>query len=115
MLMARIFEVLPLLCPVCHGPLKIISFIHDPLVIDRILSHLDMETRPPPIHPARGPPDPNKRLGTPKYRSYMAKLRKQYPNVFVDRHLKVPAFPENVSRIQKEPHLAAFTYLRTEC
>lgn len=58
MLMARIFEVLPLMCPVCHGPLKIISFINDPVVIDRIMSHLEMETKPPPLHPARGPPEP---------------------------------------------------------
>jgi len=58
MLLARIYEVLPLRCPLCHGPLKIISFINDRLVIDRILSHLDMETKPPPVHPARGPPDP---------------------------------------------------------
>jgi len=58
MLLARIFEVLPLLCPVCSNPLKIISFINDPVVIDRILSHLGMPSRPPPLSPARGPPEP---------------------------------------------------------
>jgi len=36
----RIFEVDPLLCT-CGAQMKIISFITDPRVVDRILRHLD--------------------------------------------------------------------------
>ena len=38
-LLARIFECLPLLCPRCGEPMRIIAFILDPPVIQRILSH----------------------------------------------------------------------------
>ena len=64
---------------------------------------------------AQNPSDPNQRLGTAAYKRYMAALRKMDPNVYVDRHWRVPDFPADVSRIVEEPHLAAFTYLRTEC
>ncbi len=30
-LLARIYEVLPLLCPVCGGPMRILSFLTHPL------------------------------------------------------------------------------------
>ena len=56
MLLARIYEVLPLLCPVCGGPMRILSFITDPPVVVAILEHLELPHRPPPISPARGPP-----------------------------------------------------------
>ena len=52
-LLARIYEVLPLLCPACGGPMRIVSFITDPPVVVAILQHLEL---PPPISPARGPP-----------------------------------------------------------
>jgi Outer membrane cytochrome MtrC/MtrF-like, domains II/IV len=64
---------------------------------------------------AKNPRDPDQRLGTLAYRRYMAALRKMEPNIYVDRHHGLPDFPADVSRIAKEPHLAAFTYLRTEC
>jgi hypothetical protein len=35
---------------------RIISAIEDPAVIRKILTHLGLNTKPPPIHPARGPP-----------------------------------------------------------
>jgi hypothetical protein len=34
----------------------VIAFITDPPVVQRILAHLDLPTTPPPIAPARGPP-----------------------------------------------------------
>ena len=55
-LLARIYEVLPLLCPVCSGEMKIISFISLPSTVERILLHLDLSHRPPCLSPARGPP-----------------------------------------------------------
>jgi hypothetical protein len=56
MLLARIFEVLPLCCPKCTHPMRIISFIEDPHTIKRILTHINEPHQPPPITPARGPP-----------------------------------------------------------
>ena len=55
-LLARIYEVLPLLCPVCGGEMRIISFITLPSTVERILLHLNLPHRPPRVSPARGPP-----------------------------------------------------------
>jgi hypothetical protein len=55
-LLARIYEVLPLLCPACGGSMKILAFLTDPPVLSAILLHLDLPHRPPPLAPARGPP-----------------------------------------------------------
>ena len=55
-LLARIYEVLPLLCPACGGLMRIVSFITDPPVVIAILHHLELPHTPPPISPARGPP-----------------------------------------------------------
>jgi hypothetical protein len=55
-LLARIYEVLPLLCPTCGGEMRIISFITLPSTVQRILLHLDLPHRPPRVSPARGPP-----------------------------------------------------------
>jgi len=55
-LLARIYEVLRLLCPVCGGEMRIISFITLHSTIRRILRHLDLPHRPRLVSPARGPP-----------------------------------------------------------
>ena len=55
-LLARIYEVLPLLCPACSGQRSILAFLTDPPVVSAILLHLDLPHRPPPLSPARGPP-----------------------------------------------------------
>ena len=55
-LLARIYEVLPLLCPNCDGPMRVLAFLTDPPVVRSILVHLDLPYRPPPVAPARGPP-----------------------------------------------------------
>jgi len=47
----KVYEVDPLLCPQCGGEMKVISFIEDHKVIDRIISHLKLAfhaERPPP-------------------------------------------------------------------
>ena len=56
MLIARIYEVFPLLCPKCGGTMKIIAFIDDGKAIREILAHLDEPVAPPRIAPAHGPP-----------------------------------------------------------
>ena len=63
------------------------------------------------------PRDPRARLGTDTYRSYMERLKKLEPDVFVDRHEPLPeavGFDE-LDRLRKNPELAAFTYIRQEC
>ena len=55
-LLARIYEVFPLLCPSCQTPLTFIAFLTDPEPIAQILAHIGEPTSPPPLHPARGPP-----------------------------------------------------------
>jgi len=54
--LARIYAVLPLLCPSCGGQMRILAFLTDPPVVQSILVHLDLPHRPPPVAPARGPP-----------------------------------------------------------
>jgi len=56
LLLARIYECLPLLCPRCGEPMRIIAFVLDPPVIERILRHIGEPTEPPVILPARSPP-----------------------------------------------------------
>ena len=55
-LIKKIFEVDPLLCS-CGAEMKIVSFITDPLLVDRILRHLENQERraPNPFEP-RAPP-----------------------------------------------------------
>ncbi len=55
-LLARIYEVLPLLCPACGGRMSILAFLTDPPVVSAILLHLGLPHRPPPLSPARDPP-----------------------------------------------------------
>ena len=53
-LIRRVYEVDPLTCPACGAEMKVIAFITDYEVIDRIIHHLGVAftlKRPPP--PAR--------------------------------------------------------------
>lgn len=36
--------------------MRILAFLTDPPVVSTILLHLDMNPKPPPLSPARGPP-----------------------------------------------------------
>ena len=56
LLLVRIYECLPLLCPKCGHPMRIIAFIQDPPVIEKILHHIGEPTQPPEVSPARAPP-----------------------------------------------------------
>jgi hypothetical protein len=55
-LIARIYEVFPLLCPLCGGQMRIIAFITHSADIRHILDHIGVACEPPHIYPARGPP-----------------------------------------------------------
>jgi hypothetical protein len=54
-LLRRIFEVDPLACPRCGEEMRIVAFITEPQIIDRILDHLrrTAATRPRPRAPPR--------------------------------------------------------------
>ena len=56
-LLARIYEVLPLICPHCGAEMRMIAAITDRPTIERILLHIGQSPRPLPITPARGPPE----------------------------------------------------------
>lgn len=54
-LLQQIFEVDPLACPTCRGPMRILAFITQTAVIDQILTHLRARAAPA-AHAARSPP-----------------------------------------------------------
>uniref|UniRef100_UPI0002D9D72B IS91 family transposase n=1 Tax=Thiorhodovibrio frisius TaxID=631362 RepID=UPI0002D9D72B len=56
MLLARLFESMPLTCPICGADMRIIAFITEAVPVEQILAHIGEPPRPPPISPARGPP-----------------------------------------------------------
>ena len=53
-LIKRIYEVDPLVCPNCQAEMRIIAFIVDLAVVDKILRHLERKGRAKQV---RGPPD----------------------------------------------------------
>lgn len=60
-LIARIYEVFPLLCLHCGGQMRLIAFINDGAeirwaAIRKILDHIGVESTPPKISKACGPP-----------------------------------------------------------
>ena len=48
-LIARIYEILPLLCPMCGGKMRLIAFIAEDTQIRRILDHISVDPDPPHI------------------------------------------------------------------
>jgi hypothetical protein len=56
MLLARLLQSRPLVCPNCGADMRIIAFITDVAPIERILDHIGEPAEPPRISPARGPP-----------------------------------------------------------
>ena len=55
LLLARLYQVFPLACPLCGAEMRIIAFITDGPTVRDILDHLGEPTRHPD-RPARGPP-----------------------------------------------------------
>ena len=56
LLLARIYQILPLGCGLCGGEMRIIAFVTDPLPVKTILAHLGEPTTAPEPARARGPP-----------------------------------------------------------
>jgi len=56
LLLARIYEVFPLVCPRCGGAMRIIAFITTGPTVRDILGQFGAPIAPPRIAPARGPP-----------------------------------------------------------
>ena len=56
LLLARIYEILPLRCALCGGEMRIIAFVIDARARHSILTPLGEPTSPPEVAPARGPP-----------------------------------------------------------
>ena len=56
LLLARIYQILPLRCGLCGGEMRIIAFVTDPLPVKTILAHLGEPTTAPEPARARGPP-----------------------------------------------------------
>ncbi len=56
LVMARFYEVFPLVCPICHAEMQIIAFVTNASTIQKILGHIGESNQPPTISPARGPP-----------------------------------------------------------
>ena len=46
-LIARIYEVFPLLCPMCGGQMRLIAFITEGTQIRKILEHIGVDSEPP--------------------------------------------------------------------
>ena len=55
-LIARIYEVFLLLCLLCGGQMSLIAFITEGTQTEKILDHIGVDSEPPHISPARGPP-----------------------------------------------------------
>ena len=58
-LVAKVYEVDPLVCPDCGSRMKIIAYIQDKDVIFRILDHLNLLPEESPGTLGRSPPDDN--------------------------------------------------------
>jgi hypothetical protein len=54
-LIARVYEVFPLLCPICGGQMRLIAFITEGTQIRRILEHVGVDSEPPHMALVRGP------------------------------------------------------------
>ena len=62
-LLQQIFEVDPLACPSCHGTMRIVAFITQASVIDRILTHLRTRASTAAPGGARSPPSTRRPSG----------------------------------------------------
>jgi len=47
-----------LACPRCSGRLRLIALIHQPAVVQRILTHLELPSAAPAFLGSRDPPEP---------------------------------------------------------
>jgi hypothetical protein len=66
-LMRRVFLVDVLECPSCHARMQVIAAIDQPKPIARILEHLGLPARAPPLCPSRYPPPEDPLLDPPAF------------------------------------------------
>ena len=52
-MIARIYEVFPLACPICGGQMRLIAFITEGAEVRKILNHIGVDSQAPRISPAR--------------------------------------------------------------
>jgi len=57
MLLARIYDSLPLVCPRCGSSMRVIAFITNASDVKRILDHIGEASEPPLVSPSRAPPE----------------------------------------------------------
>ena len=55
-LLARVFALDVTVCPDCGGRLRLIAALPDPVSVRRYLHGVGLPTEPPPLLPARAPP-----------------------------------------------------------
>jgi len=77
MLLARLFESLPLSCPQCGADRRILAILTEAAPVQRFLSQIDEPAAPPRIVPARGPPAWEDGLEPPAHWDAMA--QSEYP------------------------------------
>ena len=56
MLLARLYESMPLVCPICKADMRVVAFVTDGDSVNHILEYIGESPDPPRISPARGPP-----------------------------------------------------------
>jgi hypothetical protein len=56
MLLARLYEATPLVCPICQADMRSVAFVTDGDSLHHILEYIGASAEPPRISPARGPP-----------------------------------------------------------
>jgi hypothetical protein len=56
-LLARVFKIDVLKCDACGGRMRVLAFLTDPEVTERILDHLGLPITAPALRPARDPPN----------------------------------------------------------
>jgi hypothetical protein len=56
MLLARIYELLPLICSCCGRAMRLMSFVTEAASVRRNLAHVGEDTQPPALAPSRAPP-----------------------------------------------------------
>ena len=56
-ILKRVFDIDIQTCSECGGQIKIISNIHNPQIIKKILNHLGENSKVPELAPPRGPPE----------------------------------------------------------
>ena len=83
-LLARIYDVLPQLCPARGCQMRILAFLTDPPVVSAILLHVELPHQPRPISPPRSPPQRDFLNQTPAFDPTDAECDQSVPEEFED-------------------------------